>query len=334
MFFKAKDLLPHESEKERNLVTDLSGDDTNTTSWSVVKSKREKKLETSRKEVKIRGRWVEGGHQQQREESLAERVAPTARGATHNILMTIAAFEWRQLLVGDIPSAYLQADHVPANGKAVHIIADRYTTRLIVESMPEYTSFVRPNGTMILKVEKAMYGLVESAWLWYKELGRHLVNIGYTVSSSDRGLFSKKVYKHGKLVASNIASVHVDDIISAASPNEEGKKLQDEFWGSMEKKWPGIKLQTGPSYKHLSWNITQDKATGEIRKSQRDYLNELVKEIGVERERKLPCRADLLTGEIDKPLSLGVTESRVCKRRTPRFRLCGLLLTEQAEHTD
>ena len=149
MFFKAKDLLPHESEKERNLVTDLSGDDTNTTSWSVVKSKREKKLETSRKEVKIRGRWVGGGHQQQREESLAERVAPTARGATHNILMAIAAFEGRQLLVGDIPSAYLQADHVPAKGKAVHIIADRYTTRLIVETMPEYANFVRPNGTMI-----------------------------------------------------------------------------------------------------------------------------------------------------------------------------------------
>ena len=301
MFFKAKDLLPHEVNKERSLATDPSGDEANATCWSVVKSKRERKLEASKKEVKIRGRWVGGGHQQQREEALAERVAPTARGATHNLLMSIAAFEGRQLLVGDIPSAYLQADHVPANGKAVHIIADRYTTRLIVETMPEYSNFVRPNGTMILKVEKAMYGLVESAWLWYKELERHLVNIGYTVSSSDRGLFFKKVYKNGRLVASNIASVHVDDIISAASPNEEGKKLQDEFWGSMEKKWPGIKLQTGPTYKHLSWNISQNKATGEIRKSQRDYLNELIKETGIERERKLPCRSDLLIGDPKSP---------------------------------
>ena len=312
MFFKAKDLLPSEAEKERDLVTDSSCDDTNATSWSVVKSKREKKLETSSKGVKIRGRWVGGGHQQQREESLAERIAPTARGATHNILMAIAAFEGRQLLVGDIPSAYLQADHVPANGKAVHIIADRYTTKLIVESMPEYTDFVRPNGTMILKVEKAMYGLVESAWLWYKELERHLVGIGYTVSSSDRGLFYKTVYRHGKLVASNIASVHVDDIISAASPNAEGKKLQDEFWGSMEKRWPGIKLQTGPKYKHLSWNISQDKATGEIRKSQRDYLNELVKEVGIEKERKLPCRSDILNGEPNSP--------KLSKKATNRFR--------------
>ena len=91
---------------------------------------------------------------------------------------------------------------------------------------------------------------------------------------------------------------YVDDIISAASPNEEGKKLQEEFWGSMEKKWPGIKLQTGPNYKHLSWNITQNKATGEIRKSQRDYLNEI---IGIERERKLPCRSNLLIGDPKSP---------------------------------
>ena len=277
-----------------------------------MKSKRERKLEVSSKGVKIRGRWVGGGHQQQREESLAERVAPTAREATHNILMAIAAIEGRKLLVGDIPSAYLQADHVPANGKAVHIIADRYTTKLIAESMPEYTDFVRPNGTMILKVEKAMYGLVESACLWYKELERHLVGIGYTVSSSDRGLFYKAVYKHGNLVASNIASVHVDDIISAASPNEEGKKLQEEFWGSMEKRWPGIKLQTGPKYKHLSWNISQNTTTGEIRKSQRDYLNELIKETGVEREHKLPCRSDILTGDFNSP--------KLNEKATNRFR--------------
>ena len=232
---------------------------------------------------------------------MAERVAPTARGTSHSILMAIAASEGRKILVGDIPSAYLQAEHIPANGRAVHIIADKYTTKLMVEAMPEYQDYVRQNGTMILRVMKAMYGLVESAWLWYKELERHLTGIGYTVSANDRGLFYKKVLKDGKCVGSNIASVHVDDIISAASNNPEGKKLEIEFWQSMEQKWPGIKMQRGPSYKHLSWNIDQDPKSGAIRKSQKDYLNELVKEVGVEREHKLPCRSDLLTPDINSP---------------------------------
>ena len=56
---------------------------------------------------------------------------------THSLLMGIAAFEGRQLRVGDIPSAYLQAEHIPSNGRPVHIVADRYTTGLITKSMPE-----------------------------------------------------------------------------------------------------------------------------------------------------------------------------------------------------
>ena len=302
MFFKAKDLLPHEERpSEEPKEPHREGNDPSATGWTTIKSRKQLRTDAKIRRVKVRGRWVGGGHQQSRGEALTERVAPTARGATHNILLSIAAFEGRKILVGDIPSAYLQADHVPANGKAVHIIADRYTTSLIVDSMPEYKDYVRPNGTMILKVMKAMYGLVESAWLWYKELERHLVSIGYTVSDNDRGLFFKRVYKNGKCTGSNFASVHVDDIISAASPNEEGKRLENEFWTSMEQKWPGIKLQRGPTYKHLSWNITQDPATGAIKKSQRDYLTELVKECGVEKERKLPCRADLLTPDPTSP---------------------------------
>lgn len=140
----------------------------------------------------------------------------------------------------------------------MHIIADKHTSRLIAEAHPEYSDFIMPNGTMILKVQKAMYGLVESAWLWYKELEKHLISIGYSVSSNDRALFYKKITENGVCTASNIASVHVDDIASAATPNAKGKELEEEFWNSMESKWPGIKRQTGPHYRHLSWNIYQD----------------------------------------------------------------------------
>ena len=167
--------------------------------------------------------------------------------------------------------------------------------------MPEYKKMVRPCGTMILKVAKAMYGLVESAWLWYKELEKHLTSIGYTVCSNDRGLFFKRIFRKGKCVASNIASVHVDDIASAASPNTEGERLEKEFWDSMENKWPGIKGQKGPHYKHLSWNIYQDPKTREIHKSQKDYLIEIVKASGVQKEHNLPSRMDLTTSDPESP---------------------------------
>ena len=310
MFFKAKDLLPGEEAPLKPDVLNedstpplLGEDEDSPLEWIEVISKKSKKKKATRgkKKVKIRARWVGGGHKQQRGEILAERVAPTARATTHSLLMGIAAFEGRQLRVGDIPSAYLQADHEPSNGRPVYIISDRHTTSLIIKAMPQYRSFVRPNGTMILKVKKAMYGLVESAWLWYQELAKQLIRIGYKVSEHDRGLFYKKTFRAGKCVASNLASVHVDDIISAASPNEEEKKLEAEVWSFLEAKWPGIKLQLGPQYKHLSWNIFQDHKTGEIRKSQRDYLLEVVKAMGVVNEHKLPCRSNFLDRDEDSP---------------------------------
>ena len=209
------------------------------------------------------------------------------------MLLAIASKEGRKLQVGDIPSAYLQADYKPANGQHVHIIADKHTTGIIIKTHPEYKDYALPNGTMILRVDKAMYGLVESAWLWYKELEKHLTSIGYTVSASDRALFYKKTFKNGICVASNIAS--------AATPNEEGSTLEHEFWDSMEQKWPGIKRQSGPFYRHLSWNIHQDPKTMKISKSQRDYILEIVKTSGIEREHHLPSRANLLLSDPNSP---------------------------------
>ena len=83
----------------------------------------------------------------------------------------------------------------------------------------------------------------------------------------------------------------------------------------MEKKWPGIKLQRGPKYKHLSWNIEQDLATGVIKKSQKDYLTELTKGCQVEKEHKLPCRSDLLTSDPASPKldDQGVSQFRLCQ---------------------
>ena len=291
LFYKAKEELP-----VPNATPEPHSD-----SWRLILSKKAKRRIRA-KRIKLKGRWVGGGHRQRRAEALAERVAPTARGPTHSIIMAIAAFEGRRLQIGDIPAAYLQADHVPSNGKPVYIVADKHTTALIVKAYPYTAAMVRHNGTMILRVAKAMYGLVESAWLWYKELERHLLSIGYTVSEYDRGLFYKKKYVNGKCVASNFASVHVDDIASAATNNAEGAQLELEFWSSMEAKWPGIKRQFGPHYKHLSWNIYQDPRTMEIRKSQKDYLLDVVKASGVVQEQKLPCRCNLLTSDPESPL--------------------------------
>ena len=107
IFYKAKELLPSEIEEYNDEKL----------TWTAVISKRDKKKrKLGRKTQKIKGRWVGGGNHQKKSDALRDRVAPTARSTTHAIVLTIAAKEKRRLHVGDIPSAYLQAKHVPADG--------------------------------------------------------------------------------------------------------------------------------------------------------------------------------------------------------------------------
>ena len=64
LFYKAKDLLPSETAK----------DDAPNLTWTTVQSKREKKADKKKKKnkkrVKIKGRWVGGGHKQKKNEAL------------------------------------------------------------------------------------------------------------------------------------------------------------------------------------------------------------------------------------------------------------------------
>ena len=155
---------------------------------------------------------------------------------------------------------------------------------MIVKVYPDLANYVTPNGTMVLEVAKALYGLVESAWLWYQELAETLREMGFEVAESDRGLFVKKLTRGGKIIASNIISVHVDDLISAASPNTEGTRL-----------------------KHLSWDIQQDTKTGIILRSQTSYIRDMLKTLKVDKMENLPMRANLLSY---KPETSRLSESK------------------------
>ena len=131
--------------------------------------------------------------------------------------------------------------------------------------------------------------------------------MGYEIAESDRGLFIKKIKKGGKIIASNIVSVHVDDLISAANPNEEVDKLSKEFWNTLESKWPGIKHQTGPRNKHLSWDIIQDQKTGVILRSQSSYIKDVLRTLKITNVENYPMRGNLLTY---KPEASKLSESK------------------------
>jgi hypothetical protein len=86
----------------------------------------------------------------------------------------------------------------------LHISSD--IAKYIIEEFPFYKEFVTHDGTMYVKMLKAMYGCVQASLLWYKLLVKVLSGIGFSVSEVDPCVMRLVV---GGVV--NVILIYVDD---------------------------------------------------------------------------------------------------------------------------
>ena len=198
---------------------------------------------------KLKGRSVADGSKQDR--SLYEDTAsPTASTPAVFLNLMIAAREKRVVKVVDIPGAFLKADMI---GEEVHVIFDKVGSAILCVIDPIYSSYLRDDGCLTCKVDKALYGLVESAKLWYNTLKDKLESYGYVGNPKDLCVFNKEV--DGEQVT---VTFHVDDLL-ITSVNENGiddliNKLSIDFECE-------LKPSTGPiiSYLGMTIDFTNDK---------------------------------------------------------------------------
>jgi predicted heme/steroid binding protein len=59
------------------------------------------------------------------------------------------------------------------------MVLDRDLATKAVKSMPELKEYLGEDGKLMVRVNGAMYGLIQSAKLWYNELTRLLQSKGF-----------------------------------------------------------------------------------------------------------------------------------------------------------
>jgi hypothetical protein len=111
---------------------------------------------------------------------------------------------------------------------------------------------VREDGKLIVKGDKAMYGLIQSAKLWYKELTRFLQENGFKKCPSDQCVLVKRVEGKEPIVV----ILYVDDILIMS------KDSVDRYWVKeiLEHQYGKITITEGPRLPYLGMTIlkTQD----------------------------------------------------------------------------
>jgi len=113
---------------------------------------------------RFKARLVAGGDMQ--DKSLYEELSPPT-AATSSVLAVaaIAAKEGRRVVTIDIGGAFLNAK-MPDTGIKVHMRLDSMMTELLLKIDPSYSVYLEPRGTVVVNLDKALYGCVEAAALW------------------------------------------------------------------------------------------------------------------------------------------------------------------------
>ena len=139
---------------------------------------------------KLKSRLVAGGHLQDRN-VYDNGSSPTASTTSVFIIAAIAAKENRSVVTVDFPGAFLNSD-MPSDGDhEVLMRLNKYLSNILINIDPSYSQFINKNGTIVVRLKKALYGCVESGKLWYDKISNDICNMGFVKNAHDICVFNR-----------------------------------------------------------------------------------------------------------------------------------------------
>ena len=155
---------------------------------------------------KFKARLVAGGDMQ--DKNLYENLSsPTAATTSLLSVASIAAAESRHVMVIDIGGAFLNASMEPT-GVLVHMRLNKIMATILLKIDQSYERFLENDGTLVVQLDKALYGCVEASALWFEDIKSKLVADGFVQNLYDACVFNK-IGRSGKQTT---VVMHVDDL--------------------------------------------------------------------------------------------------------------------------
>ncbi|EEB88881.1 hypothetical protein MPER_13095 [Moniliophthora perniciosa FA553] len=212
--------------------------------------------------VEHRARLVAQGFSQIPGVDFWDTYAPVARIESIRAIFGLAAtLDW-EIHVVDVKSAFLNSE-IPADQPAY------------VAQPPGY--MVKGKEDWVWLLRKALYGLRQSAFLWYQKLKAILITLGFKPCPSDPCVFVCRTEKGTVIITS-----HVDDLGLFAS----SKSILDEFKSNFSKHV--VISDKGEISQLLGMTVTRDRAARTISFNQSLYIDSIVERFSLESARSSP----------------------------------------------
>jgi hypothetical protein len=186
---------------------------------------------------------------------------PVAWFETVRILLALAALEDWDIEALDVETAYLYG------------------------SLDEEIYMDQPEGYIkkgqerkVCGLLKSLYGLKQLALQWNKEIHKALVNLGFTRTRSDAGVYFKFIEADIIVIV-----IYVDDVLLMGSDKKMLKKHKEDFMKVFETR------DLGEAKKYLGMRITRDHKKHTITLDQCAYAERFSNTLGYKMPNRLGC---------------------------------------------
>jgi hypothetical protein len=220
---------------------------------------------------RIKGRGCADGRKQRVYKTKEETSAPTVSVESLFLSCVIDAKENRKVFTCDIPGAFMQADI----DEVIHVKLEGPLATLLTKVDPElYTKFLcKENGKdiMYVRLAKALYGTLQAAMLFWKDLSGYLVSEGFELNPYDNCVANKLV--DGKQCT---VLWHVDDLKMSHVSDQVLEDLVDQLNDRYGKIAP-LTVTRGTTHDYLGMTLDYG-VPGQVTIRMDDYVQDLLDE--------------------------------------------------------
>jgi hypothetical protein len=211
---------------------------------------------------KLKARIVSGGDQQDR--SLYTDVSsPTAATSSVFMVSSLAAQTDQEVASADVGGAYLNADMT----SEVYIRIDAIIASMLIELDQSYKEFLNPDGTIIVRLDKALYGCIESGKLWYENIRAYLESIGFAANPHDICIFNE-----GSGAEQITVCLYVDDLLITSSNSIK----VDNFLIRLKDHYRELKVTRGKVHNYLGMRF-DFSVKGKCKVTMEGFIEECIK---------------------------------------------------------
>jgi hypothetical protein len=217
----------------------------------------------------IKARKCADGSKQREHYAKEETTSPTVGTDSLFITATINAHEERDVATADLPGAFLHAD----NDDFTIIRLDGILAELMVKTAPNiYRKYIstdqKGRPVLYLQAQKAIYGMLKSALLFYRKLVADLRSIGFDLNPYDPCVANRNVKGHQQTVI-----WHVDDLTISHVDYNENTKLID--W--LRSVYGKVVFTRGPKHDYLGMQFDYS-FPHEVRVNMGRYIGTVLKD--------------------------------------------------------